>query len=229
MISPGDRLESVRQRIAAAARRAGRLPEQVRLVAVSKTRSVADIQALIDLGVRDFGENQVQEAVPKIEHFRDAALDWHFIGHVQSNKTRHLAQGFRWVHAVDSVRLARRLVQAVPPGGECPDLLLQVNVAGDPAKHGLQPQELYPAVEALLTEQPEIRPRGLMTIGFLGADSARTRASFAALRELLEGCRQRFGDNFCELSMGMSGDFELAIEEGATMVRVGSSLFGDRS
>jgi pyridoxal phosphate enzyme (YggS family) len=228
MSGAGDRLESVRRRIAAAARRAGRQPGRVRLVAVSKTRSVADIQTLIDLGVRDFGENQVQEAVPKIEHFRDAALDWHFIGHVQSNKTRHLARGFRWIHAVDSVRLARRLAQAVPPGGECPGLLLQVNVAGDPAKHGLQPRELYPAVEALLAQQPGIQPRGLMTIGFLGADSGQARASFAALRELLEGCRQRFGDSFRELSMGMSGDFELAIEEGATMVRVGTAVFGDR-
>jgi len=222
-----ERLEAIRQRVAEAARRAGRAPEEVRLIAVSKTQSIAAIQALVELGVRDFGESQVQEALPKIGHFRSAALNWHFIGHLQSNKTRHIPGYFQWVHSVDSARLARRLAEAA--GSEQLNLLLQVNVAADPAKHGLLPREVYPTVEDLL-RQPlaGLQLCGLMTIGYLHADEDRARASFSGLRELLEGCRQRFGDSFRELSMGMSGDFETAIEEGATMVRVGTALFGSR-
>ena len=229
MTSASERLQAIRRRIADAARRAERLPERVRLIAVSKTQSVAAIQSLIDLGVRDFGESQVQEGLEKIEHFRNTALNWHFIGHLQSNKTRHMAGRFDWVHSVDSARLARRLARPLPTGQSPLKLLLQVNVAQDPAKHGLLPHEVYPTVEDLLQgDLPGVEFRGLMTIGFLGADEYQTRASFAALRDLLEGCRQRFGSGFSELSMGMSDDFELAIEEGATMVRVGSALFGGR-
>ncbi len=229
MTSATERLQAIRRRIADAARRAGRPPEGVRLIAVSKTQSVAAIRSLVDLGVHDFGESQVREGLEKVEHFRDMPLSWHFIGHLQSNKTRHMAGQFDWVHSVDSARLARRLAQPVPAGQASLKLLLQVNVAQDPAKYGLLPHEVYPAVEDLLKEQlPGVEFRGLMTIGFLGADEYQTRASFAALRDLLDGCRQRFGNSFSELSMGMSNDFELAIEEGATMVRVGSALFGSR-
>lgn len=225
----GERLEAIRQRVAEAARRAGRAPEEVRLIAVSKTQSIAAIQALAELGVRDFGESQVQEALQKIEHFRAAALNWHFIGHLQSNKTRHIPGQFQWVHSVDSARLARRLAEAAGAGNQPLKLLLQVNVAADPAKHGLLPREVYATVDDLL-RQPlaGVRLCGLMTIGYLQADEAQARASFSGLRDLLEGCRQRFGDSFRELSMGMSGDFETAIEEGATMVRVGTALFGSR-
>ena len=225
----GERLEAIRQRVAEAARRAGRAPEAVRLIAVSKTQSIAAIQALVELGVRDFGESQVQEAVPKTEHFRAAALNWHFIGHLQSNKTRYIPGHFQWVHSVDSARLARRLAEAAGAGSQQLRLLLQVNVAADPAKHGLLPKEVYPTVEELLRQPPAgVQLCGLMTIGYLHADEDRARASFSGLRELLEGCRQRFGGGFRELSMGMSGDFETAIEEGATMVRVGTALFGSR-
>jgi len=225
----GEHLAAIRQRVAEAARRAGRAPEEVRLIAVSKTQSIAAIQALVELGVRDFGESQVQEALAKIEHFRAAALNWHFIGHLQSNKTRYIPGQFQWVHSVDSARLARRLAEAVGAGNQQLKLLLQVNVAADPAKHGLLPKKLYPTVEDLL-RQPlaGVQLCGLMTIGYLHADEDRARASFSSLRDLLEGCRQRFGDSFRELSMGMSGDFETAIEEGATMVRVGTALFGSR-
>ena len=230
MNSAAERLDTIRRRIADAARRAGRTPAQVRLIAVSKTQSVAAIQSLVDLGVRDFGESQIQEGLQKIEHFRDAALTWHFIGHLQSNKTRHLAGRFQWVHCVDSARLAGRLAQPLPAGQAPLRVLLQVNVAQDPAKHGLLPHALYATVEHLLQQPlPGIQLCGLMTIGFFGAEAEQARASFAALRDLLEGCRQRFGDSFQELSMGMSDDFELAIEEGATLVRVGTALFGGRS
>lgn len=229
MTAAGDRLESIRQRMAAAAQRAGRRANQVRLIAVSKTQPAAAIQALIDLGVRDFGESQIQEAQAKIEHLRDAGLNWHFIGHLQSNKTRYIPGNFHWIHAVDSVRLARRISEAAVAGSQSVKLLLQVNVAQDPSKYGLLPADLYATVEELVQQRLEgIEVCGLMTIGFRGVRESETRASFAALRELLAGCRQRFGDQFRELSMGMSGDFEWAIEEGATMVRVGGALFGGR-
>lgn len=231
MTAARDRLEAVHRRMAAAAQRAGRAVEEVRLIVVSKKQSPAAMQDLVDAGARDFGESQVQEALDKITHFRNARLSWHFIGHLQSNKTRHLPGHFHWVHSADNSRLVRRLDEAVAAAGAAPlKLLLQVNVAGDPAKHGLAPQHLYTTVDELLELQlAGIELCGLMTIGYLGADEPRTRASFAALRELLAGCRERFGDGFRELSMGMSDDFETAIEEGATMVRVGTALFGSRA
>jgi pyridoxal phosphate enzyme (YggS family) len=224
-----ERLEEIQQRIAAAAARSGRSPGEVRLIAVSKTQPIPAIQALVELGIRDFGESRIQEARAKIEHFRNAGLNWHFIGHLQSNKTRHIPGNFGWVHAVDSVKLARRISQATVTGNQPVKLLLQVNVAEDPSKHGLLPADLYPAVESLLQQQLQgTEICGLMTIGFRNTGETETRTSFAALRNLLAGCRQRFGHSFRELSMGMSSDFELAIEEGATMVRVGTALFGRR-
>lgn len=230
MSGAAERLAEIRDGIAAACARAGRRPGEVRLIAASKKQPVTAIQALYELGVRDFGESQVQEGVAKIEQLRAAAIDWHFIGHLQSNKTREVPGHFHWVHAVDSVRLAARL-SAAAGGGEQPlQLLLQVNVAQDPAKHGVLPRELYPLVEKLMQPRlPGVQLRGLMTIGFQQADDYQARASFAALRDLLEGCRERFGEHFSELSMGMSADFETAIEEGATMVRVGTALFGSRA
>ncbi len=228
-MSAGERLEIIRQRLAAATRRAGRDLQDVRLIAVSKTQPIEAVQALVDLGVRDFGESRIQEALDKIEHFHDADLNWHFIGHLQSNKTRDIPGHFHWVHAVDTVRLARRISAATVTGRPPVKLLLQVNVARDPAKHGLMPADLYAAVDDLLQQPlPGVELCGLMTIGFQGVGEAETRASFAALRDLLAGCRRRFGNAFRELSMGMSSDFELAIEEGATLVRVGTALFGER-
>jgi pyridoxal phosphate enzyme (YggS family) len=229
MSAAEQRLAAIRARMHAACARAGRDPGEVRLIAVSKKQPLAAMQALHALGVRDFGESQVQEALAKIEQFGAAGVEWHFIGHLQSNKTRQVPGHFHWVHAVDSVRLATRLSAAWGEQMQPLQLLLQVNVAQDPAKHGLQPDELYPAAEQLLQQSlPGIALRGLMTIGYRSDDDYQARASFTALRDLLEGCRQRFGDSFTELSMGMSGDFETAIEEGATMVRVGTALFGER-
>jgi len=227
----GERLRAVRHRIAAAAGRAGRSAADVRLIVVSKKQPPEAMQALVDAGARDFGESQVQEALDKVARFRDAGLNWHFIGHLQSNKTRHVPGHFHWVHSVDSTRLARRLDEAACAAGSEPlKLLLQVNVAGDPAKHGLMPGELYATVDDLLEQRLEgVRLCGLMTIGWLDVDQSAVRASFARLRELLAGCRARFGDDFRELSMGMSGDFEIAVEEGATMVRIGTALFGPRT
>lgn len=229
MMTAAERLAAVNERIAAAARRSGRSPQQLRLIAVSKTKTPRQIQSLADLGVTDFGENQIQEALDKLAQLRAAALDWHFIGHLQSNKCKFIPGNFSWVHSVDSEKLVRRIAQAAGEVDSAVNLLLQVNVSADPAKHGVPSQGLFPLVEHILEQAGERTPlRGLMTIGYRGASDDDRRRSFAALRRLLEQCRQRFGASMTELSMGMSGDFELAIEEGATMVRVGTALFGPR-
>ena len=229
MTSAADRLAMVRERIAEAAHKAGRLPQAVRLIAVSKGKRVEDIQALIDLGVTDFGENQIQEALGKLPHFKATALNWHFIGHLQSNKCKFIPGNFSWIHSIDSAKLVRRIGQADGGLDAVVNLLLQVNVSSDPAKYGVRSKELFPLVEQLLEQTSErIRLRGLMTIGHRLVSDDERRRSFAQLRRLLEQCRSRFGSSMSELSMGMSDDFELAIEEGATMVRVGTALFGAR-
>ena len=224
-----DALNVVRQRMAEAAQRAGRRVDAVRLVAVSKRQPLEAIETLIACGQTDFGENQVQEALEKIGRLGGQPVEWHFIGHLQSNKTRHIGGHFNWVHTVDSVKLARRIDASAREAGRCVNLLLQVNVSGDPAKHGIAEEALLPMIDAIMEQRLEaIRLRGLMTIGYRDVAEAETRRSFCRLRELLEACRSRYGDHFSELSMGMSGDYTLAIEEGATLVRVGSALFGER-
>ncbi len=229
MSASAEKLSEVQERIAAAARRSGRLPPEVRLIAVSKTRAIENIEALAVLGQRDFGENQMQEAVEKIDRLQGRGLEWHFIGRLQSNKTRFLPGRFGWVHSVNSERLARRISTAVGDSDALVKLLVQVNVFRDPAKQGVAVAELFPLLEHILVQElPGVQLCGLMTIGRLDCAADETRRGFAAARRLLEQCRERFGDGFAELSMGMSGDFETAIEEGATMVRVGSALFGPR-
>jgi len=224
-----ERLAAVSERIAVAARRSGRLPQEVRLIAVSKTKTLQDIQSLADLGVSDFGENQIQEALGKCAQFRETALNWHFIGHVQSNKCKLIPGNFSWVHSIDNEKLVRRIAQAARQAGASVNLLLQVNVSADPAKYGVSSRGLFPLVEHILElASDQTRLRGLMTIGYRGASDDERRRSFAALRQLLDQCQQRFGESMTELSMGMSDDFEPAIEEGATMVRVGTALFGPR-
>jgi len=225
----GNSLHQVRARIAVAAEKSGRRADDVRLIAVSKTHPLEAVRALLALGQKDCGESQIQDALGKIPYLQDQDVNWHFIGHLQSNKTRYIPGNFSWVHSVDSDRLARRIAQAAQGQDATVNLLLQVNVSGDPAKFGVARQDLFPLIDAILSQQLEgIRLRGLMTIGRHDAGEAETRRGFADLRYLLEQCRQRFGPAFTELSMGMSGDYELAVEEGATMVRVGSALFGTR-
>lgn len=224
-----ENLQQVQQRIESAAHSAGRSPEDVRLIAVSKKQSADAISALMQLGQVDFAENQMREALEKIENLGQDALCWHFIGHLQSNKTKLAPGHFTWVHSVDSEKLVGRIATAAGQAGSAINLLLQVNVANDPAKHGIHAQSLLPLIERVLEQNyTGIQLRGLMTIGYRGASEADARCTFAALRELLEQCRQRFGENFSELSMGMSHDYAVAIEEGATMVRVGTGLFGER-
>jgi pyridoxal phosphate enzyme (YggS family) len=229
MSGAAGRLQAIRERIAAAARRAGRVPEQVRLIAVSKNQPLAAIATLADLGQRDFGESQMQEALDKIGRLEKPGLEWHFIGHLQSNKTRFVPGHFAWVHSVDSERIAARLAAATQEHGSELRLLVQVNAFDDPAKFGVDCDGLLPLVDSILSRRlTGVRLCGLMTIARFGLDAGATRRGFARTRELLHQCSERFGSQFSELSMGMSGDFELAIEEGATMVRVGTALFGSR-
>ena len=224
------RLQIVRERLRIAAAAAGRKPEEIRLIAVSKTASCADIQRAIDAGQHVFGESTVQEALTKDSVMKDPANEWHFIGHLQSNKVRHIPGRFAWLHTLDSLKLARKLSGYAQAGGVVINTLLQVNIADDPDKFGMQADGVFRFADELLRAGlVGIEPRGLMTIGRLGAPAADARRAFSRLRELRDACARRFGAGmFRELSMGMSGDFEIAIAEGATMVRVGSAIFGAR-
>jgi hypothetical protein len=221
-------LARVREEIAAAAHAAGRKPEEVRLIAVSKTHPPEAVAAAIAAGQVDFGENTVQEALTKIPIYR--SVTWHMIGHLQSNKAKFIPGNFAWVHSVDNLKLAQRLSRLAQEKGVVLDALFEVNVTRDPAKHGLPPEGLAPLLDTLLKEgHPGLRLRGLMTIGPYPASEADSRASFARLRELRDDCRKRFGlKDFSELSMGMSGDYAAAIQEGSTMVRIGTAIFGER-
>ncbi|MEY1660705.1 YggS family pyridoxal phosphate-dependent enzyme [Isoalcanivorax beigongshangi] len=219
------RLYAVQQQLGNAAMAAGRAPDAVQLLAVSKTRSADDIAALAALGVRDFGENYLQEALAKQAQLADLPLTWHFIGPIQSNKTRDIARRFHWVHSVDRLRIAERLSEQ--RGAEQPPLniCLQVNVDREASKSGVTPEQL-PALAQQVAALPHLRLRGLMALP--SADSNdRNRAAFATLARL----QQQLGatlPGLDTLSMGMSDDFDTAIAEGATFVRIGTALFGPR-
>jgi len=224
------RLNGVRDRIADAARRAGRLPSSVRLVAVSKTFPLESIRAAARSGQVDFGENKVQEAQAKILAAGSLPLRWHFIGHLQSNKARKAAALFDVIHSIDSVDLLRKVDEEVAEKDRQVEVLIQVDLAGELTKHGAPESELSAIIEAALGCKA-VRLSGLMMLPPAVADPADARPYFAAVRDL----RERYvaqgvpAANLTELSMGMSHDFEVAIEEGATMVRVGSEIFGARS
>jgi len=221
-----ERLESVRARIEAAARRAGRDPASVRLLAVSKQQPVQAIAAAADAGQREFGENYVREAIAKIDALRDRSLIWHFIGQLQANKTREVAENFQWVHTVDRERVATRLDAQRPQYAGPLDVLLQVRLGDEPGKGGAEPGDLPPLAE-FVASLPRLRLRGLMCIPPPLPDEAAQRAPFARLRGLLEDLNAR-GHRLDTLSMGMSADLEAAVLEGATLVRIGTAIFGPR-
>ena len=184
------------------------------------------MRAAAALGVRDFGESYLQEALEKMAALREVELTWHFVGRLQANKTRPIAESFAWVHGVDRLKIAERLAAQRPYYAPPLNLCLQVNVAGETAKAGVAPADL-PALAAAVAALPRVRLRGLMCIPPEEADAARQRAWFARLRQLLQSLNNS-GARLDTLSMGMSADFEAAILEGATIVRVGSALFGPR-
>ena len=222
-----DGLKLVLARIEAAARRAGRDPRSVTLLAVSKQQPAAAIRALAEAGQREFGENYVQEAVGKIDALRDLPLQWHFIGQLQGNKTREVAERFQWVHTVDRERVALRLSAQRPHYAPPLQVLLQVKLADEQAKGGVSPADL-PALATAVAALPRLRLRGLMCIPPDSGTEAEQRRPFRRLRELLEHLRSA-GHDLDTLSMGMSGDLEAAILEGATIVRVGTAIFGPRA
>lgn len=208
-----------------ASRASGR-PTAARLLAVSKTRGATEIAALAEAGQRAFGENYVQEALPKIEALRPLGLEWHLIGHLQSNKADAAAHAFHWVQSVDRIKLVAALARHRP--NELPPLnvLLQVNIDDETSKHGCAPTEVDALADAVAVE-PRLRLRGLMAIPAPHEDIARRRDAFRAMRALFDALQARH-PGIDTLSMGMSEDFVPAIEEGATMVRIGSALFGPR-
>ena len=218
-------LAEVRRRIAAAAHRAGRDPAAVRLVAVSKTMPLELIRQAVAAGQRLFGENYLQEAQPKIEALGQAA-SWHFIGHLQSKKAKAVVALCELIHGVDRLKLAQALDAAAAQMGKVQDILMQVNLAEEATKSGVAP-EAAPELLREISHLPHLRLMGLMTMPpFLAPEAV--RPYFRALRELRDRLTDLSGQPLPELSMGMSGDFEVAIEEGATLVRVGTAIFGSR-
>jgi pyridoxal phosphate enzyme (YggS family) len=221
-----ERLATVRARIEAAARRAGRDPAGIRLLAVSKQQPVEAVAAAADAGQREFGENYVREGVAKVESLRERGLTWHFIGQLQANKTREVAEHFQWVHTVDRERIATRLDAQRPHYAGPLDVLLQVRLEDEPGKGGAEPAEV-PRLAQFVAGLPRLRLRGLMCVPPPADDEAGQRRPFARLRELLEDLN-RHGHSLDTLSMGMSGDLEAAVLEGATLVRIGTAVFGPR-
>ncbi len=227
MVTVQEGLQAVVRRIEAAARAAGRDPATVCLVAVSKTFAPPELRAAWAAGQRAFGENYVQEALDKMGCLADLDIEWHFIGPIQGNKTRPIAEHFHWVHSVDRLKIARRLSEARP--GTLPPLqiCLQVNIGGEDSKSGVPPEELEELARAVVG-LPRLVLRGLMTVPRPTTDPLAQRAQFRALRELRDRLAAGAGIALDTLSMGMSEDLEAAIAEGATMVRVGRAIFGER-
>ena len=209
-----------------AALRAGRAARDVRLVAVSKTRSSEEVRAAAQAGITDFGENFLQDALPKVRALDDLDLVWHFVGAIQSNKTRDIARHFQWVHTLERPRIAERLHRH---RGDLPplDVCIQVNVDAEASKAGVEPLEIGDLIRTVRGLH-RLRLRGLMAIPAPREDPERMRGSFSRMRELFETHRSGGGDHWDTLSMGMTADFEVAIAAGATCVRVGTAIFGPR-
>jgi len=227
MTSIAANLQAVRARIAAACIAAGRPAESVQLLAVSKTWPAAGVREALAAGQRAFGENYVQEAADKAAELAGMDIEWHFIGPLQSNKTRPVAEGFAWVHSVDRLKIAERLAVQRPPALPSLNVCLQVNVSGEASKSGCAPEQSV-ALAAAIGVLPGLRLRGLMAIPEPTGDVARQRRQFALLRHTLERINAELGFRLDTLSMGMSDDLEAAIMEGATIVRVGTAIFGQR-
>jgi PLP dependent protein len=219
-------IQEVRARMDKAASRCGRSARSVTLLAVAKGQPAQMIAAAAAAGVEEFGESYLTEALEKIAALQDQRLTWHFIGRLQANKTRAIAEHFAWVHALDRLKIAERLAAQRPPGQPPLNVCLQVNLAGEASKGGVPPREL-PPLAAAVAALPGLRLRGLMCLPPQESDPQRQRRWFAQLRGLKEALNTG-GAQLDTLSMGMSDDFEAAIEEGATIVRLGTVLFGPR-
>jgi pyridoxal phosphate enzyme (YggS family) len=224
-----NRLEKVKDRIKEAAKACDRNPESISLVAVSKTVSTDNVQKAIEAGVTILGENYVQEARDKIADLMDSSVSWHFIGHLQSNKAKYAVKLFDLIHSVDSLKLARELNKQAQKNGKIQQILVQVNISREETKSGISIDETMNLVNDI-SRLENLSIRGLMTMPPFFNQPEKVRPYFAALRDLRDQIQQNSTPNVSmdELSMGMTGDFEVAIEQGATMVRVGTAIFGER-
>jgi pyridoxal phosphate enzyme (YggS family) len=232
-----ENIAGIRARIAETCQRAGRDPHSVTLIAVTKTRPVDDIRAAIAAGVTDFGENRPEEAAPKIDALRGEPIRWHMIGHVQSRKTRLIVPGYALVHSVDSLKLAGKLDRLADEHGHTLDVLLEINISGEASKEGFNAygweqdaavrRELFDAARTI-DRLPALNVSGLMTIAPFTDDERIVRPVFAGLRTLRQALAGEFGHALPQLSMGMTDDYLIAIEEGATLVRIGRAIFGER-
>ena len=222
-----ENLVEVRERISRAIQKSGREPDSARLITVSKQISVDRIEEARAAGAVVFGENKIQEAIPKIEQMGAEGIFWHFIGHLQKNKIKFLDERFDLIHSVDSFELAEKIAKHYHSENRVQRILLQVNVSGEAAKFGMEPKELEKKMAKFFQLQG-IQVEGLMTIPPFDSDPENSRRHFSRLRELREQYEKQNGLPLNELSMGMSNDFEVAVEEGATLVRVGTAIFGPR-
>jgi PLP dependent protein len=223
-----DNLVDVRERISQAIQKSKRNPDSVRLVAVSKQVGIAQIEEARNAGAATFGENKIQDAVAKVDELGSKEISWHFIGHLQKNKVKFLDSRFDLIHSVDSFELADKIAKHCQSDNRVQSILLQVNVSGETAKFGMEPGELEKQLLDFSRLQG-IRVEGLMTIPPFNPDPENSRRHFSRLRELRDQCEKQSGLSLQELSMGMTNDFEVAIEEGATLVRVGTAIFGPRT
>jgi PLP dependent protein len=222
-----ERIEAVRAQIVTAAEKAHRAPGEIELVAVSKGHDAEKVRAAMEASQLLFGESKVQEARAKIP-LLPSQLRWHFVGHLQKNKVRHALPLFELIHSVDSLELAEQIDAAALQEGVFPRVLLQINVAGEASKFGFKPDQLESTMEQLLKLR-RLSIDGVMTIPPLADDPEKSRPYFVQLRSLRDDFERRLGIKLPQLSIGMSGDFTIAIEEGATLVRVGTAIFGERS
>src|ERR1043166_6118305 len=227
MSSIGENLERVRGQIAQAAKKAGRSPDDIDLVAISKTHDAEKVREAIEAGQSLFGESKVQEARAKIPEL-PSNTRWHFVGHLQKNKIRHALPLFELVHSVDSLALAQDINRIAEEDGLHPRVLIEVNVAGEGSKFGFQPDKLRSELESLLA-LPRLSILGLMCIPPIAGEAEASRKYFVSLRELRDRLQAEFHVDLGQLSMGMTQDFGIAVEEGATLVGVGTAIFGERT
>lgn len=221
-------IATIRKRIEEAAQRASRDPQEVTLIAVSKTRPVEMVKIAYDLGIADFGENRVQEALSKIDAFHPQGLRWHMIGHLQSNKAQRAVASFDSIQSVDTLHLAQMLNRFATESAKRLPILLEINVAGEASKEGMTPAETLLLAQQIAT-LPALELQGLMTVAPLVEDPEEVRPVFRALRALRDRLRDQLPEcPWQHLSMGMTDDYEIAIEEGATIVRIGRAIFGER-
>ncbi len=227
-LSIEERKHRVIDEVRTTALRVGRDPTQIKILAVSKQKTVTDIRAMVNQGFRDFGESYVAEALPKLDSLASEGCTWHYVGVVQSNKTKRLAQHFDWVHSVDRIYIGRRLADSREEFSTKPlNICVQVNIDKEPTKAGVSVDQVPELVDQL-KQFPQLQIRGLMAIPNPDAHPDATRNSFRQMRELFEKLQSKTSVRWDTLSMGMSGDYVIAIEEGATMIRIGTALFGPR-